>query len=267
MDTIFNRDIKGLIDEFPEVGSILEAFQVGCTTCQVGTCLLKDIVDIHPLSPEDELELMTQIARAVYPGQEIEIKIPERKSGPSGEIYQYSPPMRKLVEEHQWILRLLALIPALIEHCDLSSGADQKRMRDAVDFIRSYADKYHHAKEEDILFKYFDESLDIIQVMFEDHKTARAHVLAIHSAIEAQDKTSMASHLTAYVDLLKDHIKREDEILYPWLDKQLTLQQIGQMFAQFAEVDDQFEAKAQECQQFIETLEKTFGLKVEGKTV
>jgi hemerythrin-like domain-containing protein len=259
MDTVFNRDIKGLIDEFPEVGTILETFQVGCTTCQVGTCLLKDIVDIHPLSPEDELELMTQIARVIYPGQEIEIKIPERKSDPSAEATQYSPPMKKLVEEHQWILRLLAMIPALIERCDLSLETDQQRLRDAVDFIRSYADKYHHAKEEDILFKYFDESLDIIQVMFEDHKTARGHVAAIHTAIEAQDMATLASHLTAYGELLKDHIKREDEILYPWLDKQLTLQQIGQMFAQFAQVDDQFQAKAQECQLFIETLEKAFG--------
>jgi len=264
VDRIFNRDIKGLIDEFPEVGTILESFQVGCTTCQVGTCLLKDIVDIHPLSPEDELDLMTQIAEVIYPGQEIEIKIPERKSVASEGAYQYSPPMKKLVEEHQWILRLLALIPTLIEHCDLSLEADQQRMLDSVDFIRSYADKYHHAKEEDILFTYFDESLDILQVMFEDHKTARAHVAAIHTAIETQDTASLASHLTAYGELLKDHIKREDEILYPWLDKQLSIQQVGQMFAQFAEVDEQMEAKAQACQQFIVALEETFSVKAEG---
>jgi hypothetical protein len=115
VDRIFNRDIKGLIDEFPDVGSILEAFQVGCTTCQVGTCLLKDIVDIHPLSPEDELDLMTQIAGAVYPGQNIEIKIPDRKSVASEGAYQYSPPIKNLVDEHPWILRLLSLIPDLFD--------------------------------------------------------------------------------------------------------------------------------------------------------
>ncbi len=259
MDTVFNRDIKGLIDEFPRVGTILETFEVGCTTCQVGTCLLKDIVNIHPLSPEAELDLMTQIAGVIYPGQDIEIKLPARQTVAAEGTSQYSPPMKKLVEEHQWILRLLALVPTLIEHSDLSLETDQQRLRDAVDFIRSYADKFHHAKEEDILFKYFDESLDIIQVMFEDHKNARAHVLAIHTAIEAQDKSSLAVNLTAYAELLKDHIKREDEILYPWLDKQLTLQQIGQMFAQFAEIDVQFQAKAHECQQFIVALEKAYG--------
>lgn len=255
MDKIFNRDIKGLIEEFPEVGTILETFHVGCTTCQVGTCLLKDIVNIHPLSRDAELDLMTQIAGVVYPGQIMEIRLPERKSAASEGAYQVSPPMKQLMEEHQWILRLLALIPGLIEQCDLSVQADQQRMRDTVDFIRSYADKYHHAKEEDILFKYFDEGLDIIQVMFEDHKTARAHVAAIHEAIDARDTASLASHLSAYGELLKDHIKREDDILYPWLDKQLSIQQIGRMFGQFAQVDDQFKAKAQACQAFIETLE------------
>jgi hemerythrin-like domain-containing protein len=255
MDKILNRDIKGLIDEFPQVGTILETFNVGCTTCQVGTCLLKDIVDIHPLSRDAELDLMTQIAEAIYPGQAIEIELPERDSTASGRAYQVSPPIKQLMEEHQWILRLLALIPALIKHCDLSLETGRQHMRDTVDFIRAYADRYHHAKEEDILFKYFDESLDIIQVMFEDHKTARAHVAAIHAAIEAQDKASLASHLTAYGELLKDHIKREDDILYPWLDRQLSMQQIGQMFARFAEVDDQFRAKTQACQAFIETLE------------
>ncbi len=264
MDKIFNRDIKGLIDEFPEVGSILETFQVGCTTCQVGTCLLKDIVDIHALSSEDELDLMTQIARVISPGREIEIKVPERTPVASDGAYQYSPPMKKLVEEHQWILRLLALIPALIEQCNLSLEADQQRLRDAVDFIRSYADKYHHAKEEDILFTYFDQDLDIIQVMLEDHKTARAHVAVIHDAIEAQDAASLTSHLTAYGELLKDHIKREDEILYPWLDKQLSMRRVGQMFAQFAQIDTQFQTKPQECEQFIVTLEKGFGPKAEG---
>lgn len=264
MDSVFNRDIKGLIDEFPEVGTILESFQVGCTTCQVGTCLLKDIVDIHPLSPEDELDLMTQIAGVIYPGREIEIKIPERRPNTSSGTYQYSPPVKKLVAEHQWILRLLALIPALIERCDLNLDEDQQRMHGAVDFIRSYADKYHHAKEEDILFKYFDENLDILQVMHEDHKTARAHVAAIHTAIGSRDGDSLASHLTAYGELLKDHIKREDEILYPWLDKQLSMQQVGQMFTQFAQVNVQFQAKVQACEAFVETLEEAFGLKAEG---
>ncbi len=57
--------------------------------------------------------------------------------------------------------------------------------------------------------------------MFEDHKTARVHVATIRTAIETQDKPSLASHLTAYGKLLKDHIKRENEILNPRLDKQL----------------------------------------------
>ncbi len=56
------------------------------------------------------------------------------------------------------IKRLLALIPQIVTKFDISSSKDKNLVRNCADFIRSYADKYHHAKEEDILFKYFDEN-------------------------------------------------------------------------------------------------------------
>ena len=40
---------------------------------------------------------------------------------------------------------------------------------DAVDFIRSYADRFHHAKEEELLFACFDEELDILKAMHESY--------------------------------------------------------------------------------------------------
>jgi hemerythrin-like domain-containing protein len=265
MDKVLNREIKGLIDEFPKVGTILESFDVGCTTCQVGTCLLKDIVNIHALSPEDEYTLMTQIAQVVYPGKEVEIEIREQASDDEGESWQFSPPMKKLVQEHQWILRLVAMIPAMTESCDLNSDAGKQRLHAVLDFIRSYADQYHHAKEEDILFKYFDEQLDIIQVMFADHKSARAHVAALNEGIDAGDSEAVATHFAAYGALLQDHIKREDEILYPWLDRQLSIEQIGRIYAQFADVDERFRQKAKACEQFVESVEReSKGLQAQG---
>ncbi len=68
METYLNAAIKDVITEFPEVGTILAEYDVGCVTCQVGTCLLKDVVGIHGLSPEAEGALMARIAVAVIPG-------------------------------------------------------------------------------------------------------------------------------------------------------------------------------------------------------
>jgi len=56
---------------------------------------------------------------------------------------------------------------------DLESEEGRQLIRDGgLISSASYADRFHHAKEEDILFKFFDENLDMVKVMCEDHKTA-----------------------------------------------------------------------------------------------
>ena len=37
------------------------AYDIGCTTCKVGICLLKDVVSIHGLSKEDEAKIEQEI--------------------------------------------------------------------------------------------------------------------------------------------------------------------------------------------------------------
>jgi hemerythrin-like domain-containing protein len=131
-------------------------------------------------------------------------------------------------------------------------------IRDAVDFVRSYADKFHHAKEEEILFKCFDEKLDILQVMLGDHETGRAHVRAVLEAVEKRDRAHASEHLNGYRELLTEHIKKEDEILYPWMDRELSDRQIGQLFSQFNETDETFGDAPKKYENFISKLEEQF---------
>ena len=245
METYLNAAIKDVITDFPEVGAILAEYDVGCVTCQVGTCLLKDVVSIHGLSPETEKALMARMAEAVAPGAKAAWLATANaqpaavnKPGVEKTEIKYSPPLRQLVDEHVLIKRLVALIPRLLEVVDVNAAEDRELVVGGVDFIRSYADKFHHAKEEDILFGYFDESSEIILAMLTDHETARAHVRQVAEAVEARDGDTAAEHLRAYGDLLSDHIKKEDEILYPWMDRELTTAQVGELFSRFAVVND-----------------------------
>ena len=64
MEEYLNKGIKEIIDKYPEVGEILNEYDIGCTACDVGTCLLKDIVSFHPLSDTQEKELMNRIRKA-----------------------------------------------------------------------------------------------------------------------------------------------------------------------------------------------------------
>ncbi len=56
-----SQAIQDVIARHPEIGAILNRFDIGCVTCKVGICLLKDVVAIHGLSPEDEARVEAEI--------------------------------------------------------------------------------------------------------------------------------------------------------------------------------------------------------------
>jgi hemerythrin-like domain-containing protein len=73
--------------------------------------------------------------------------------------------------------------------------------------------------------------------MLADHEAARDHVRQVIEAVDRRDADQVIEHLSAYGELLSGHIKREDEILYPWMDRELTTTQVGELFSKFAAVD------------------------------
>lgn len=254
------RPIKEVIAEYPAVGTLLDEFDIGCFPCAVGTCLLGDVVSIHGLSPDQERDLMSRIA-TVIDGGEGSLAAPSaepqpRAETPSARAFKYSPPVQRLVDEHTLIKRFIALVPELVGRLDLSSEAGRALVLEGVFFIRTYADAFHHAKEEDILFGYAGGPQEVIQVMLEDHTVARAHVQAIVAGVEQRDSGAVGEHLLAYAELLTEHIKREDEILYPWLDRAFSTKQVGELFQQFDLADAEADPVAIErCRRFVAQLE------------
>jgi hypothetical protein len=53
--------IQDVLKEHPPIGEILASHDIGCVTCRVGICLLKDVVSIHGLTKEDEASIERQI--------------------------------------------------------------------------------------------------------------------------------------------------------------------------------------------------------------
>jgi len=56
-----DKAIQDVMQTYPEIGEILARYDIGCTTCKVGICLLKDVVSIHGLSREDEANIELEI--------------------------------------------------------------------------------------------------------------------------------------------------------------------------------------------------------------
>lgn len=256
MEKLLQTPIKELIARFPAIGKILDEARIGCVPCTVGTCLLSDIVEIHNLPSEEERDLMGRIAAVVFPGQHV--KLPEsRRTRPAGtREVRYSPPMKDLVEEHKVIKRFVALLPEFVREFDVRTEEGRAQILAGADFIRSFADRYHHAKEEEILFAYFDAGLDILQVMHDDHRRARGYVKGLLEAVERRDPEGVQEGFSGYAAILTEHIQKEDEILYPWMDRNLSTRQVGELFAGFRRVDDTFREARKGYEGFVDNLER-----------
>jgi hypothetical protein len=58
---IGEQAINKVIEQHPRIGEILNHFEIGCVTCGVGICLVKDVVGIHALGAEVEADIEREI--------------------------------------------------------------------------------------------------------------------------------------------------------------------------------------------------------------
>ena len=137
-----------------------------------------------------------------------------------------------LVDEHRLILRMIDLLE---KNASLTAAGEYLNWQfylDAIDFIRNYADQFHHAKEEDVLFKALvDNGMpkdnSPVAAMLMEHDQGRNFVRALETAVHkaAANNTeiyrAVAENALGYAALLRDHIGKEDDILYPLAERVL----------------------------------------------
>ena len=119
---------------------------------------------------------------------------------------------------------------------------------DVASFIQNFADGCHHRKEEGVLFKTMSvhgipEQGGPIGVMLAEHKQGRALTRAMrHEAeqLQAGDTTAsqpLAAAAHGYVALLRQHIMKEDNILFPMADSAIPADQHAQVLQDFENVE------------------------------
>ncbi|MFZ4396343.1 MAG: hemerythrin domain-containing protein [Kiritimatiellia bacterium] len=267
LSAILATNVREAIARFPAIGKLLDEYAIHCATCSLGTCRLQDIVDIHGLSPAQETTLLTRLAQVVLPGVTVQIpQLPRRAAARAAGPVRFSPPLRELVEEHTVIKRAIAMLPVLA--ASLSAGVNdvsRRQVQELLAFVRNFADRFHHAKEEDLLFPLFEDAGEIITSMRAEHEVGRDHVRAASAALAAADAVTVATHLQAYATLLMEHIRKEDEILYPWMDRALNDTQIGRLFAAFREVETRFGDGPAMERAVVTRLENEVGIQKQGE--
>ncbi len=156
-------------------------------------------------------------------------------------------PTEILRQEHRIIEGMLALLQRAAAGLERGEEVDRALFEQAIDFIRNFADRYHHAKEEGALFTTmeahgFPRRGGPIGVMLSEHDEGRAHVRGMAEALERypDDPTArvpLMAHARGYADLLSAHIYKEDNILYPMGDQMLPPSAQADLLRQFEELE------------------------------
>lgn len=144
-----------------------------------------------------------------------------------GFAHEAEKPTEVLSDEHRVIERVLGVLQRLTA---VPVNPSLEQWRKALDFFRHFADQCHHFKEEKVLFPALEEhgiprEGGPIGMMLAEHEEGRGHVRSMIDAVEqvAQGNgaasTTLLDHARAYVTLLREHIQKEDDILFRMADE------------------------------------------------
>lgn len=139
----------------------------------------------------------------------------------------------ELKKEHEAIKLMLGILDEMSARLEAGESLNPEHLDGVVEFIQVFADKCHHAKEEDILFPAMERAgiqreRGPIGVMLYEHGEGRKFVQGMKAAVErykSGDEAAagaIAANARKYTELLMDHIHKEDNILYPMADNRLS---------------------------------------------
>ena len=161
-------------------------------------------------------------------------------------------PIGPLMIEHRLIERMLALMKREIDRIEKENTSNLDFIDTAVDFIRKYADRCHHGKEEDILFRELKKKdLEIehkrtMEELIEEHKWAReitAKLVATKNELvkdSHREKKSLVDYMKQLVEFYPKHIEKEDKRFFRPIMKYFSQKEQDALLQEEYEFDKNF---------------------------
>ncbi len=151
-----------------------------------------------------------------------------------------------LKEEHGGINLMLRILYEIV--CTIKGGGDPDFfvLDKSVEFLKVFADRCHHGKEEELLFPALAGNSDgekIIEGLLVDHERGRSYVAAMESSLvkwkdgEEGAKEEWIALMEGYLKLLREHIRREDEELWPLADTLLSANRQSALVEEFEKAE------------------------------
>lgn len=136
---------------------------------------------------------------------------------------------QNLENDHVHILMLTDVMEQLTQSAD----PDINHIEKIIEIIKNFADGLHHAKEEDLFFPFlagkgFSTSQGPVAVMLHEHEQGRNFVRGIEENVALYKKGNknvveeIYRNMMGYADLLRNHISKENNILFRMADRVLS---------------------------------------------
>jgi hemerythrin-like domain-containing protein len=166
-----------------------------------------------------------------------------RKEAPMSES-----PTDVLREEHELVLMVVAAMEREVASIETTDHVNADRVANMIDFTRNFTDGCHHAKEEKLLFPLLEQRDPAaggpVSVMLSEHDAGREAVRAIVGALpdvdaDAAARRTVAENLGLYAQLLRLHINKENNVLFPLADRLLGELDQRRLAADFERVEEE----------------------------
>ena len=163
--------------------------------------------------------------------------------------YGCKKPRGCLMIEHRLIERAIAFMKVERERLIAGGDLDPVTIDTLVDFIKTYADRCHHGKEEDILFKDLanrelsEEERTLMDELVEEHQRGRrltSTLVEAKNAVVAGDRSKLSEVLSTMGELIEfypKHIEKEDKRFFPDTERHYTTEELDRMIESFYTFD------------------------------
>lgn len=153
-----------------------------------------------------------------------------------------------LKEEHELILEMLRVVNAACDRIESGVTPDAGHLASMIDFIRNFADKCHHAKEENLLFPALEKAGipregGPVGVMLHEHVLGRGYVKEMDDALkklkagEAKAVRHFTENARGYTTLLNAHINKENNVLFMMAEQRLSADEEKALMEGFERVE------------------------------
>jgi hemerythrin-like domain-containing protein len=172
---------------------------------------------------------------------------------------------QNLKNDHDHILQLIDIMYIMADR----KSQDIADIETVISLIRNFADGFHHAKEENLLFptlieKGFSKEQGPIAVMFLDHVQGRRFVQEMDRGLQffkRGDNTALEmvyENMLAYGELLESHISKENNILFRMADKALSDAEQEQLLFEFEKIEKNIDSNITEYIEAINNLKMLY---------